>query len=118
MRYLGTSDDVTACDCCGKTRLKSTVAIEDASENVVYYGVTCAAKALRVDVKTVRTGTRDADHAKAEATRANVKVVSDAAAIAWRDGIRRVFGIELGSPAWFDLVSKVGFANVRAAVQA
>lgn len=45
IKYLATVDDVNACDCCGKTGLKKTVAI-DFDGDVRYYGVICAGKAL------------------------------------------------------------------------
>lgn len=47
VKLLGVSDENTACDCCGKTNLKLTVAIE-MNGSVVYYGRDCAAKTFRV----------------------------------------------------------------------
>jgi hypothetical protein len=52
-RYIGTTDERTECDRCGKVDLKSTVIIAtlDADGNdeaVVYYGSTCAARALSI----------------------------------------------------------------------
>jgi hypothetical protein len=44
-KILGISDDVTGCDCCGKSNLKKTVAL-DHEGAVVHYGVDCAARAL------------------------------------------------------------------------
>lgn len=41
--FLGTTDEVTACDCCGKSNLKSTVVFDVAGE-IVHYGSTCAAR--------------------------------------------------------------------------
>lgn len=46
-KLLGTSDEVTTCECCGKSNLKLTVAIEISGE-VVHYGRDCAAKTFRV----------------------------------------------------------------------
>lgn len=46
MKLLGIRDDVTVCDCCGKSRLKCTVALETAEGATVYYGRDCAARAL------------------------------------------------------------------------
>lgn len=48
---LGITDDVTDCDCCGKTDLKCTMALaeHDADGNTVgevYYGRDCGARAL------------------------------------------------------------------------
>jgi len=46
-RCLGLTDEVTACDCCGRTNLKSTVAISlDGESDPVYYGSQCAERAL------------------------------------------------------------------------
>jgi len=45
MRVLGINDDVTTCECCGKTGLKCTVVIERESGEV-HYGRQCAAKLL------------------------------------------------------------------------
>jgi hypothetical protein len=41
--FLGTTDEVTTCDCCGKSNLKSTVVFDVAGE-IVHYGSTCAAR--------------------------------------------------------------------------
>ena len=49
--YLGTSDDVTTCECCGKPDLKSTVALSVDGGDPVYYGSDCAARALGRGVK-------------------------------------------------------------------
>lgn len=67
--FLGTSDEVDACDCCGKSDLKRTVAVLDLDGETRYFGTTCAAKALKATVKEVKAGTLAADKAKAEAKR-------------------------------------------------
>lgn len=41
--FQGISDEVTVCDCCGKSGLKSTV-VFDVAGNIVHYGSTCAAR--------------------------------------------------------------------------
>lgn len=51
-RVLGVTDDRTACECCGKSNLKVTVALDvmddegNGSGEVVYYGRDCASKVL------------------------------------------------------------------------
>jgi hypothetical protein len=45
-KFLGITDEITSCDCCGKTNLKKTVVLENESGNVVYYGVDCASQAI------------------------------------------------------------------------
>ena len=47
MKILGINDDVTTCECCGKSELKCTVILSsDDGMEQVYYGRDCAAKAL------------------------------------------------------------------------
>jgi len=83
--YLGTSDEVTTCDCCGKSELKSTVAIsDDDAGETVYFGSTCAAKALKVQLADVKRGTAAADRAKQEARREAAAVAHRAEMVRWR----------------------------------
>lgn len=84
MKFLGNTDEVTACDCCGRTGLKSTVALEAADEGTVYYGVTCAARALGRTAKEVRSEARDADRAKAAAAQAIRDASNRAHDAAWQ----------------------------------
>lgn len=46
MKFKGIVDNVNDCDCCGKTGLVKTVALETSDGEIVYYGVTCASVAL------------------------------------------------------------------------
>lgn len=41
--FLGITDEITVCDCCGKSNLKSTV-VFDVAGDIVHYGSTCAAR--------------------------------------------------------------------------
>ena len=83
--YLGTSDEVTTCDCCGKSELKSTVAISDDEQGeTLYFGSTCAAKALKVQLADVKRGTAAADRAKEEAKRAAQEVLYRAEMVRWK----------------------------------
>lgn len=43
---LGTCDNVTTCDCCGRDGLKRTVALDNGA-GVTFYGTTCASKASK-----------------------------------------------------------------------
>lgn len=60
-RYLGTTDEVTTCDCCGKSGLKQTVALYFGEGDVLHYGVTCAARSLQTTAAEVRASARRAD---------------------------------------------------------
>lgn len=44
-RVLGLTDEVTTCECCGRTGLRSTV-IVGTEEGEAYYGSTCASRFL------------------------------------------------------------------------
>jgi hypothetical protein len=59
--WLGTTDEVTTCDCCGKKDLKGTVALSINDSDAVYYGCTCAARALGRTVKEVRVESKKVD---------------------------------------------------------
>lgn len=46
MKLLGYTEEVTVCDCCGKSNLACTMALETEEGEIVHYGRTCAALAL------------------------------------------------------------------------
>jgi hypothetical protein len=74
-RVLGTTDDVTECEHCGRTELKGTIrlGILDADgnvEDVTYFGAVCGAKAAGWTTKDIRKAATAADRAAAEAERA------------------------------------------------
>lgn len=51
-RNLGFTEEVTACDCCGRTDLKGTYAIEDMQNGgIMYYGCVCAATRMNFSTK-------------------------------------------------------------------
>lgn len=68
--FLGTSDEVNTCDCCGRKDLKSTVALETEEGQTVFFGVVCAAKALKRTAKEVKSEAKKAQDAKEAAERA------------------------------------------------
>lgn len=70
MRFLGTDDTVNTCECCGRTDLKSTVAIETDGGDILHYGTTCAARALKTTAKIVKSETAKADEANRKAIQA------------------------------------------------
>lgn len=65
--FLGTSDEVNTCDCCGRKDLKSTVALETEEGQTVFFGVVCAANALKRTAKEVKSEAKKADEAKRQA---------------------------------------------------
>lgn len=55
-RNLGFTEDVTACDCCGKTDLKGTYCIENLQTGeIMYFGCVCAAKRMQWSKKEFTT---------------------------------------------------------------
>lgn len=73
-RVKGTTDDITTCDCCGRTNLKKTVilAMLDADgnqEDQTYYGTACAAKATAQTSTAIRNAAASADTTLADARR-------------------------------------------------
>lgn len=45
-KILGITDEITNCDCCGRSNLKCTVALESETGDIVHYGRDCAGKAI------------------------------------------------------------------------
>jgi hypothetical protein len=68
IKILGINDDVTTCECCGRTNLKKTVVLEtDSGEK--HYGTQCAATALMGNrkagtVKILTTQARAVEYAR------------------------------------------------------
>lgn len=57
--YLGTTGDVTNCDCCGKTELAYTIVLKNLTTNETeYFGRTCGARALKWAVKDLDKSVR------------------------------------------------------------
>ena len=83
VKYLGTTDEVTTCDCCGRSNLKNTVALSLDDGDPVYYGVTCAARALKTSTKEVRAGAKAADDASAQAARDKLRGAQEASTARW-----------------------------------
>lgn len=70
VKYLGTSDDFTTCECCGRKNLKSTVALSIGDQDPVYFGSDCAARAIGRSSAEVKRETKRADDAKYAAEKA------------------------------------------------
>jgi hypothetical protein len=78
-KIMGTTGDVTSCDCCHRRGLRRTVALlpldADGMEDgeVTYYGTGCAAKALTISSYAVRRAARNADIVAAIERRAELR---------------------------------------------
>ncbi len=83
-RFLGTTDERSECDCCGRRNLKLTVALLFEGEvEPVFFGTSCAAKALRMPAKEVKAAAKAADDAKAASERAEREAVYKAEMARW-----------------------------------
>lgn len=47
-KFLGYTEEITVCGCCGKTNLKGTYAIEIDGTGLVFYGSSCVKKTLGI----------------------------------------------------------------------
>ncbi len=117
-KFLGTTDERTTCECCGRANLKHTVAllIDDALE-AVFYGSSCAARALRWTTKEVKAGAKAADDAKAAAARAERERLAAIEAAAWEAHIQASLaaaGLRSTGTRFTDLEALGGYAAVRA----
>ena len=68
MKILGTTDEVTTCDCCGRQDLKSTVAFQT-DDGIAYFGCVCASKMFKVSARSIRADADKADEVNAAAKR-------------------------------------------------
>lgn len=75
-KVLGTTDDVTECEHCGRVELKGTIVLlpldadGNADADPVYYGAVCGARAAGTKTADLRKAASAADRAKVEAARA------------------------------------------------
>jgi heterodisulfide reductase subunit A-like polyferredoxin len=73
-KVLGTTDEITECEHCGRTELKGTIRLgeldEDGNvEGITYFGAVCGARAAGWTTKEIRKSAAAADRAAAEAAR-------------------------------------------------
>lgn len=85
--WLGTTDEVTTCDCCGRANLKKTIALM-VNDFPVHYGSECAAKALGITTKQVK---RETSRVDGEKFAARLTAISDAARVAFHAGDKETY---------------------------
>lgn len=67
LTVIGTTDDCTVCECCGRSGLKMTVVLRDEDGNVTYYGRSCAARATGRKASVIGREILAADHKREQA---------------------------------------------------
>lgn len=77
---LAIVDDVNTCDCCGKSNLKSTVAMERDDGEVLYFGSVCATSHSGRAGKVIRSEAQAAYDSKVEAAKAEFNASEEYAA--------------------------------------
>jgi hypothetical protein len=112
-RYIieGVTDERDSCDCCGKTNLKRTVVLRTPDGEHVYFGTSCAARAMKTTVKAVRQGITSANRKKAEATRKARAAQSQKELARWtRHLVQRTGGIKDYRGQWdvFAMIERLG----------
>lgn len=66
--FVGTTDEVTTCGCCGRSDLKGTVVLRPADGgDFVFFGSVCGAKAQGWTVKDFNTAAKNADKQRRQA---------------------------------------------------
>jgi hypothetical protein len=103
-RVLGTTDEVTECELCGRVELKGTVmlGVLDVDGNItetVYYGASCGAKATGWTTKEVQRKAKGADAAKREAhfaaQAAEAQAIEDAFMVDFLHWVRGTYGVSV-----------------------
>ena len=54
MKALYITDEIDTCDCCGRTDLKATVAMQLSDGGILHYGRTCAARNSGKDQRQIK----------------------------------------------------------------
>lgn len=77
-RVLGTTDDVTACEHCGRVDLKGTIILGELDEDgnvdgITYFGAVCGARAAGWTTKDIRKAAKRADDEKRDAERQAIR---------------------------------------------
>ena len=123
-RALGTDDSINTCDCCGKTNLKFTVAIELDDGDIVHYGQICARRNTGKNQRTITSEIKaHADAVQTAATaeyRASAEYKAECARFAERDEFARKNGVRMVGTIAMEFVSEACDAaqTVRNAIAA
>lgn len=120
-KVLGTTDEVTDCDLCGKPELKGTVVLVpldvDGNEDgeLSYFGTSCAAKAAGWTLKEVRAGIKAAKEEALAAERAANIAAREAETKAYNAWVAETYG---SGATLKDAIQKHGVAGLWAQFRA
>jgi hypothetical protein len=110
VKVLGTTNDVTTCERCGRSDLAKTVACEYPGGHVRYLGEECAARVTRGRKIDIRQQAREADRGKADEEHRKRQAVAERQHQSWEDWAKSHGGSIPGAIERYG-----GFSNARAA---
>lgn len=120
-RALGIDDSVTTCDCCGKSGLKYTVAMELDSGEIVHYGCVCAARNTGKAQKTITSEIKAERARKIELARGEWKKhpanFAYRARLNERDSIARETGVRMVGTVAMEFVRETSAAADAAQIE-
>lgn len=95
-KVLGYEEAVNTCDCCGKTDLKGTFAVERDDGEIVHFGCVCVTRHTGKAAKVVRKEAKDATAARREAAVAEYIAAGTRAALNAKQKAVREAGVAVG----------------------
>ena len=115
----GVTDERDTCDCCGRTNLKRVVCLTDhTTDEDVFFGTTCAARAMKITVKEAKARVNAAEAAKREADRREHAARHAAKGRAWTAHLISVVGHEINDwQGTLDIHAMIGAAGGWAAAR-
>lgn len=121
MKALGITDERTTCDCCGKSDLKCTVAMESDGGEIVYYGRTCAGRNSGKSTAVINREIADEEARRVRAARAEYAAhphhLAERARFAERDRVARETGARMVGTAAMEFVREATEAATIARVE-
>src|SRR5258707_10369859 len=93
---LGYEEAVNTCDCCGKTNLNGTFAVERDDGEVLHFGCVCVTRHTGKAAKIIRKEAKDATADRRRAAVAEFKAHPSVAALNARRAAVRAAGVSFG----------------------
>ena len=107
-KILGWTDEVTACDCCGKSDLSGTFGVELDDGAIVHYGSVCVKR--NTGIKNPTSAAKAYENERAEAARAEYRQSAEFRAYFARQNEGHALRIQPG-PAFRDFMAEVSEAD-------
>lgn len=95
-RVLGFEEAINTCDCCGKTNLKGTFAVERADGEILHYGSVCVTRHTGKAPKVVRQEAKDATESRRQVAVAEYIAMGTDAALSAKLAALHAAGTPIG----------------------